>query len=426
VNVLPQRLPLTNDQPLAGARGPLITLSNPQTAKRELRVLHVFSVLGVGGAETWLLSLLKYFREHRNDRSVQIDVLLTGEGKGTFDDEARALGAELFYVPFTRANVPRFVRAFRRILKRGNYDAIHDHQDYIAGLHFMMGLGQLPPVRVAHVHNPLYHRTNYANGNLRRLAQAGGKKLLSKFASHVMGTSQQIVQEYGLAGPAFRKVTTGAAHCGFEVENFAGDRALAHETFCRELGWETSSRVILFVGRLDGSEIEYHGRRMSHKNPEFALSVVRECMAADPTVRLAMVGAGDARRVEFEAMVQGWKLADKIRFLGARHDVPQLMLGADLLLFPSLAEGLGMVVVEAQAAGLRTLASDTTPRECLVIPGMVQFLPLTDESHWVTEALRLLDTDQDVSQCNAAVNRSPFSIRNSAARLLGIYSDNGN
>src|SRR6185503_2610455 len=75
-------------------------------AKPELRVLQVFASLGVGGAETWLLSLLKYFRDAQDDLPVKVkfDILLTGGSQAVFDDEAIALGARLFYVPFTRRN----------------------------------------------------------------------------------------------------------------------------------------------------------------------------------------------------------------------------------------------------------------------------------------------------------------------------------
>ena len=392
--------------------------------KHEIRVLQVFSVLSVGGAETWLMSLLKYFREVEKELPVRlkIDVLLTGGEKAVFDDEAMALGARLFYVPFTRRNMLHFIQKFRRILASGNYDVIHDHQDYIAGLHFLMGLGHLPPVRIAHIHNPLYHRTYYANGPGRQIAQATGKRLLSKLATHVLGTSKQIVNEYGFVGRSFRRVTTGAAHCGFDVARFQGDRKRTHQEVCREFGWDNRAKIILFVGRLEADEVFHLGRPMSHKNPAYALEIAMECIARDERLRLLMVGAGHTKRREFENEVRGWGMEKEIRFVGMRQDVPRLMLGSDLLLFPSLAEGLGMVVVEAQAAGLRVLASDTIPRECVVVPGMVDFLPLQDPECWADEACRLMNMNPpDVDQCNRLLKESTFSIENSAAKLVSIY-----
>ena len=394
-------------------------------AMRELRVLQVFSVLGMGGAETWLLSLLRYFRETQDQLKVKFDILLTGGQKDVLDEEAIALGARLFYVPFTRRNSIGFTREFRSILASGNYDAIHDHQDYIAGLHFLMGAGHLPPVRIAQIHNPLYHRAKYANGLGRRVANSAGKRLLAHLATHVMGTSREIVTEYGFDDSSFGDVALGAAHCGFDVTKYRGDCTSTHAELCRELGWVESAKIILFVGRLDGAAVVHQGQMMTHKNPAFALSVARECIARDPTIRLVMVGSGETMRRELESRVKEGGLDQKIRLLGVRSDVARLMLGSNLLLFPSLAEGMGMVVVEAQAAGLRTLASDATPRECVVIDGMVKFLPLSESSkRWAEEALRLINLHRpNVNECNAMLGDSSFSIENSAARLLNLYCD---
>jgi glycosyltransferase involved in cell wall biosynthesis len=137
-----------------------------------------------------------------------------------------------------------------------------------------------------------------------------------------------------------------------------------------------------------------------------------------------MVGAGEEKRRELETKVAQCELSDKIRFLGTRSDVPWLMLASDLLLFPSLAEGLGMVVVEAQAAGLPVLASDSTPHECVVVSDLVEFISLSETpEQWSAQALRMLETTvREVEEPNRAVRESAFSIDHSAARLINLYS----
>lgn len=393
----------------------------------ELRVLHVFSNLGMGGAETWLISLLRYFRDHGDDLPVRVqtDVLLTGGDKSLLDDEAKELGARLFYLPFGRRNLIGFVKEFRRILAEGNYDAIHDHQDYIAGLHFFLGAGRLPSARIAHVHNPHYHRHNGSTGVVKRTVNSAGKTLIMRLATHVTGTSKQIIGEYGFHETSGSRVQLDAAHCGFDVNKYRGDRVEAHRDLCREMGWPEAARIILFIGRLDGAEMDHRGLRMTHKNPAFALDVARECVARDTKTRLLMVGDGAQKKAEFESLVGEWELSDQISLVGVRADVPRLMLGSNVLLFPSLAEGLGMVVVEAQAAGLRVLASDTTPRECVIIPELVKFSSLeSTAAQWASDLLELMDSeDPDVNECNSMVRESAFSIENSAAKLLSLYGN---
>ena len=70
----------------------------------------------------------------------------------------------------------RFAKKFRQLLREGQYDAVHDHQDYASGWHFLMGAGVLPPVRVTHVHNPAYQILNNYGVTLgRRLTARVGK-----------------------------------------------------------------------------------------------------------------------------------------------------------------------------------------------------------------------------------------------------------
>jgi glycosyltransferase involved in cell wall biosynthesis len=393
----------------------------PEMSKPECRVLFVLSVLGIGGAETWLMALLKYFEQAKKELPVRlcVDICLTGGRRDHFDEEASSFGARLFYPHFCRKNLAFFIREFRRILTNGRYHAIHDHQDYAAGLHFLFGLGRLPPIRIAHIHNPLTHIKSYATSPLRRFTIALGKQLLAYLATHIMGTSRQVVTEYGFDGPIFRNVNRGSAHCGFDVTQFQGDHFKLHNELCNEFSLGEKSKILLFVGRLDSNK----DPRLNQKNPEFALETARECINRDPGICLLMAGSGEEIRCQLETRVKTWGLGSKIFLIGPRSDIPRLMVGSDLLLFPSLAEGLGMVTVEAQAAGLRVLASDSTPRECAVVPGIVEFRALDDgPARWADSALRLLKSSQPGSlDCNLIVRHSPFSIDNSAKRLLDLY-----
>jgi glycosyltransferase involved in cell wall biosynthesis len=389
-----------------------------ESSKRELRILYIFSTLGVGGAETWLMALLRYIDRIKGELpfQIRIDICLTSGKKGVFDEEAASRGANLFYPHFSRSSLMTFINQFRFILSSGCYDVIHDHQDYIAGIHFLIGIGHLPLIRISHIHNPLLHLESYSRSYLRKITANVGKYLLSKLATHILGTSSQIVAEYGFNEHSFRNIKRGAVHCGFDVIRFKGSsHKNYHHVLCEEFGWDDEVKIILFVGRLNSS--------LNQKNPGFALEVVKACIDKNLDIRFLMAGDGADEIVEFQAKINKWDLQKSIRILGSRSDIPQLMLGSNLLLFPSFAEGLGMVAVEAQAAGLRVLASDAVPRECEVVSGMVVFKFLDDDLvSWANEALRLLGLPKPSLQiCNDAIRSSPFSIESSTASLLTIY-----
>lgn len=391
-------------------------------AKPEIRVLQVFSTLNIGGAETWLMSILKYCYENADDLPVRVrfDVCLTSGQPGVLDKQAKDFGAELHYIKYSRKTLGSFITKIRKLLVKGNYHAIHDHQDYTAGWHFLFGLGYLPPLRIAHVHNPMIHINTYTSRFSRKVTVSAGKILLRHLATHIAGTSRQIVSEYGFEGSVVNKVKLSALHCGFDVENFRLDYGKSRRAIRCEFGWEEDVKIILFVGRLDSTT----NGSINQKNPEFALEVMRECIEKDQSIRCLMVGGGDGIKGQLLDKVNVWGLEKKILLTGVRMDIAQLMTGADLLLFPSLAEGLGMVAVEAQSSGLTVLTSDTTPRECAVIPEMVTFKSINmPSSDWADEALKLINLPcPDKAKCNLAIKNSPFSIDNSVHRLIQMYA----
>lgn len=390
----------------------------------ELRVLHVLSNLGIGGAEVWVLALLRYFRDEAETLGVKVksDIFLTLGFRDQLDDEAEQLGANLHYARYSRQSLPAFVRAWRRQLKQGDYHAIHDHQEFSAGWHFLMGRGLLPSVRIAHLHNPMEHQRTYASGGwVRRQTITLGNRAVISQGTHLLSTSQQLIREQGFDDlPGAEKLNREALHCGFDTRRFLGDRDLDHRSVRKEFGIPVDSKILLFVGRLDSHQDETRNQ----KNPAFCLEVARNCIRRDSSVFCLMAGSGETAAKRLRERVRSWELHDRIFLIGARSDIPRLMRGSDLLLMPSFEEGLGMVAVEAQAAGLPVLASEAVPKECAVIPEMVNYCSLSEPcDHWATEVFRLISTTSlSIGEANLKVTNSKFSIANSATRLMEIYS----
>jgi len=389
--------------------------------ERRLKVLHIVDTLSMGGAETWLMELLRLW--HRQGPGVpQIDILATSGDPGIFDDEARTLGAKIHYLRFSRSNLASFARGFRRILKDGAYAAIHDHQDYASGWHFLMGGRLLPPVRVAHVHSPWIHiEADYAVSPTRKAATTIGKWLVRSRATHVCGTSAEVLERYGFPVGGGRRPEVSVVHCGIDVGKFNAPRESDRQAVLRELGWPPETKVVLFAGRLDRA-LEF-GHPQNHKNSWFALSVMRAALEQDPSLRLLMAGAGDDSRRAMESHIEDWGLQTKLRLIGVRNDMPRLMRAADVLLFPSHQEGLGMVAVEAQAACLPVLASTAVPRECVVIPALYDALSLGEPIElWSAALLRATAKPRlPLESSRVALESSAFSIANSARRLQDIY-----
>ncbi len=374
----------------------------------------------MGGAETWILEIIR--NTHRGDTDFpRFDFIAAGGEKGILDEEVKSHGCRIHYLKLDKANVLPFILGLRRILAENRYDAIHDHQDFLSGWHFLFGAGLLPRVLISHLHNPYEQfMATYANSPRRRMNVRMGRGLTRRFATHMLGTSRKLMRQYGIVPERYPSQQVDALYCGFSMDRFAGSHFEAKRSLCDELGWShENSKIVLFAGRFD-QRLDIH-HPLNHKNSVFALEVVHA--VKDPDVRLAMAGVNDGIHDEFMSLVERKGMADRVRLLGVRKDIPRLMLGSDVLLFPSRSEGMGLVAVESQAAGLPVLASSAVPEEVSVIDEMVRFRRLEDPfEEWASDLERLIltrkpyDTTSDPRWAT-----SGFNIKVCCRRLYDCY-----
>jgi glycosyltransferase involved in cell wall biosynthesis len=159
------------------------------------------------------------------------------------------------------------------------------------------------------------------------------------------------------------------------------------------------------------------------KNQAFLLQVGREILKVRPDVRFLLVGDGPLRP-QIEAMAREFGMEENVVFAGQRSDVPRLMLSAmDVFALPSVEEGLAIVLTEAQAAGLHSLASSAVPAEAGVVPGGLELLSLSDgPKPWATTLLRMLESGRLEKQAAlGAIERTDFNIWQSCSELARMY-----
>ena len=130
-------------------------------------------------------------------------------------------------------------------------------------------------------------------------------------------------------------------------------------------------------------------------------------------------------RSEITRAVTDAGLTDRFVFAGLRTDVARLMLGGmDLFLFPSISEGLGLVLVEAQAAGLSCVCSDEIPAEADVVGPLINRLSISlSANKWADKIIQIKQNQRAISKSDAlkAIEASDFNIKNSIKELEKIY-----
>ncbi len=368
-------------------------------------IVHILHNVGRGGIETWLMHVFRASKEIR-DRSM---ICLADPGPVTtegYADEIRSMGIPLHAAPFS-ATAASFILTLRSLLKKLRPHILHAHTNHVAGFATLAAKMASVPVRIAHYHVsfPKEHETP-----LKRLYTRLVRRLERWTATHVLACSALVMESF--AGRRWAEdPKRSVLYYGIDFAPFA--QPVDPREVRLELGIPLDAFVIGHVGRFD-----------LQKNHDFLVDIAAETHRLNPTTWLLLVSDGRLRP-QIERKVENLGIRDRVTFAGLRSDVPRLMLGAmDVFLFPSLYEGLGIVIIEAQAAGLRCIYSDAIPPEAGVIPALTRQLPLSvGPLPWAQVAAEAFKTPAPMNQADAlaVMMESKFSIATCIQRLEEVY-----
>ncbi|MCD7778214.1 MAG: glycosyltransferase [Clostridiales bacterium] len=164
--------------------------------------------------------------------------------------------------------------------------------------------------------------------------------------------------------------------------------------------------------------IGYIGRLTTQKNPKYALEIFNEIYKKNNNALFMIAGTGDLES-SIRSEVESLECNNAVRFLGSRNDVPELMQAMDVLLLPSLYEGLPVVAVEAQAAGLPIFAASDGITSQVKITDYLHFLKLSDGYEaWANE---IMSSDLTRRDCSEEIKKSGFDIREASKKLDGMF-----
>jgi glycosyltransferase involved in cell wall biosynthesis len=170
--------------------------------------------------------------------------------------------------------------------------------------------------------------------------------------------------------------------------------------------------------------IGHVGRFAEQKNHAFLVDILIEVAKREPQTRLLLVGDGSLRPAIEQKVAQA-DLTDRVVFAGLRADVARLMQGVmDVFMLPSFYEGLPLVGIEAQAAGLPVILSDAITEEVDRVRPLVQRLSLSQPaSVWAEVILAVRDAAPAITQQEAltVIEKSSFNIQTSVESLAEVY-----
>lgn len=321
-------------------------------------VVNVMGTLDRGGVETVALEMCELIPP---SEMRQIFVV-TGDAEGRLAPRFRAAGAAVHRCPVRPK--PLFPFRWWKYLRQVRPDVVVSHISVVSGLVLLIAALAGVRVRIARMSSEGDGRPDTLP---RRAQRALLRGLLRLSATDVLGVTAGSVAFAGAFGqdPRYRVLPNGV-----DVERFAWARK--------------------FRGpRSGGASIVHIGRAAPEKNRGFLLRVLAEAKRVDSAATLTVVGPGG--NDDLEAVDPAVASDPSVRLAGEHDQVEQVLANADVLLLPSLREGLPTVVLEALATGVPVLASDLPGLRDLAeqVDGLTLLSLGAGPAVWARTALRL-------------------------------------
>lgn len=374
-----------------------------------IKLLHIVENFNGQAIERWLYQMMRRLKEAGEEVDWTFYAVLGQTGK--MDDSVRDLGGKIIYSPVPLKQKMQFMKALRGTLVMGGYDILHSHHDVMSAVYFLASVGLPLKRRILHVHNTALALPT-SSLLKKALLHEPMRQACLHWADKVVGVSYAALDAF-LKGEKHKPGRDLVIHCGIDLVPFHR-KPPGRPEFLQSLGLPAGSRVLLFVGRMT-----------EYKNPCFVIDVLAQVSKSDPTVCAVFAGSGPLEEAVLKKAAEH-SLENRVRVMGWQEDIPSLMQSCDLLIWPGLEEpkeGLGLAIVEAQAAGLPVLMSLNVPEEATVVPELVNVLPLSAGAEaWAAKVEAILDqTSFDREDALARIKLSSFSISNSAKNILALY-----
>ncbi|MEQ1945797.1 MAG: glycosyltransferase [Bryobacteraceae bacterium] len=347
-----------------------------------MKVLHVINHLDLGGAERLLADVAPLLRERGVDvavaalnlRDTRIAECLRRDGVPVIAED-RPLRS------------PAQIAFIRRVIRDYRPDIVHAHLFPAMLWAAMAGNGTIR--FVATEHNTWNRRRRWWFRAIDRQMYSGYRQIIC--------VSQQVADALGDWLPELRPRVRVVAN-GIAIDNFPNV----------ERQENPSPFTVLTVGRIT-----------EQKGIDVLMRAVREL----PQVVLCVAGEGHLRG-ELEDLARSLGIEERVRFLGARSDVPQLLAAADVYVQSSRWEGFGLAAVEAMASGLPVVVSDVPGLSDVVGNAGLKFA--MGDSAGLARAIRALTDNAGLRKSlskNARLRAAEFSIERTADQYLTLYRE---
>ena len=362
--------------------------------KKPIRVAHIIGKWVGGGVEAVVMN---YYR-HIDRTKIQFDFICDDDSTNIPYDEIKSLGGKVILIPpYQKAF--KYHKELKRVLKEGKYEIVHSHINTLSVFSLFAAKCAGVPMRIAHSHSTT-NKKEWKKNLLKQVLRPFSKL----FATNYMACSE-LAGRWLFGDKTFDKGEVYILNNAIDLDKFAYSEA-KRKSKRKEFGIKNDTLVIGHIGRF-----------VEQKNHRFLIDIFDEVHKKNNNSVLLLVGQGPLEE-EIKEKVNTLGLTDSVIFAGQRADVNELYSAMDVFVLPSLYEGLPVVGVEAQAAGLLCLLSNDMTKETKILE-KTQIIGLNNPpSAW---AEIIINSNHERHGVEKEFSKFGFNIHKEAGKLEKYY-----
>ena len=331
------------------------------------KVLHIVGGMDVGGTETMIMNIYR-----KCSTEVEFHFVSYYSKKGYYDEEIISLGGKIINLenPKSRGIIAS-LKDLISLMKNEKYQAVHCHTLFNCGIGVLAAKIAGVDIRISHAHTTMDEEKTF----IRKVYITAMRFLINTFSTKRISCSLKAAQYlFGYNIEADEKFEVLPNYIDYN-KFITGDGILR-----KELGFGNKDIIVGHAGRF-----------IDTKNHLFLLNLIATLVDDNPRIHCVLIGEGELK-ISMEKRVKTLKLENNVHFLGLRNAMENIFKDFDIFILPSKYEGLGMVLLEAQAAGIPCLTSTAVQPEADLGIGLIKRINLeADMGVWKKSVYKMMD-----------------------------------
>lgn len=350
-----------------------------------------------GGVESVIMNYYRHFDRNK----IKLDFLCNTENVA-YEDEIKNMGGKIYKITARSKNYKKYRQEINTFFKNHakEYNAIWVNVCSLANIDYLKYAKKYNiPKRIIHCHN-----SQNMDSFLRGLLHRFNKLFINKYATDFWTCSKE-ASSWFYSDKIINSDKYLLINNAIDCDKYAYDKNKRDKIRKK---FKIENKVVFGnVGRLH-----------FQKNQEFALKVFSEYLKINKDAIFLLVGDGEDKE-KLEKLCVQYNISDKVKFLGVRNDIPELLQAMDIFLFPSLFEGFALSLIEAQASKIMIFTSTNVKKE-IKMSDSLYFIDLGNEKQWAKEiAKKYKNYDRDKNKIY--IKEKGFDIKENAKKIEKLF-----